>query len=141
MSLSRHLWLTASLALLLVPTAVWKVSAQQGTDLRAPSQFSSIQDTAARSRALFEESAKVLLSPRCMNCHPAGDRPLQGNDQHPHQPPVARGAGGTGTPGNTCAGCHTESNFTLPMPAVSYASIPGHPRWGLAPVQMAWEGK
>ena len=23
----------------------------------------------------------------------------------------------------------------------SYRSIPGHPRWGLAPIEMAWEGK
>jgi hypothetical protein len=81
------------------------------------------------------------MSPRCMNCHPAGDRPLQGNDQHLHQPPVARGPAGNGAPGNTCAGCHTENNFTLPLPAVNYASIPGHPRWGLAPREMAWEGK
>jgi len=23
----------------------------------------------------------------------------------------------------------------------SFESIPGHPRWGLAPIEMAWEGK
>ena len=111
--------------------------AQDRNDLRAPSDFANIADKAARSRALFEESAKVITSPRCMNCHPAGDRPLQGNDKHLHEPPVARGADGAGTPGNICAGCHTERNFTLPAPAVSYSSIPGHPRWHLAPKEMA----
>jgi len=51
--------------------------------------FAAISDPAERSRAIFTEAAKVLTHPRCMNCHPATDRPLQGNDKHPHQP--ARG--------------------------------------------------
>lgn len=135
----------APAAILAVPLffllAVEEAPAQNGSGLRAPSDFTNIQDKAARSRALFSESAKVLTSPRCMNCHPAGDRPLQGNDQHIHEPPVLRGADGAGVPGNICAGCHTERNFTLPLPAVSYRSIPGHARWGLAPKEMAWEGK
>jgi hypothetical protein len=67
-----------------------------------------------------------------MNCHPATDRPLQGNDQHPHRPLADRG--------NPCTTCHTERNFTLAERA-SYRSIPGHPRWQLAPIEMAWEGK
>jgi hypothetical protein len=29
-----------------------------------------------------------------MNCHPAGDHPTQGDDRHPHDPPVERGAVG-----------------------------------------------
>jgi hypothetical protein len=37
--------------------------------------------------------------------------------------------------------CHTERNFTLVGVGMSYKSIPGHPRWQLAPVEMAWEGK
>ena len=43
---------------------------------------------------LFSEAAKVIMGPRCMNCHPASDRPLQGNDKHPHLPPVVRGEAG-----------------------------------------------
>ncbi|HEU0016805.1 MAG TPA: Isoquinoline 1-oxidoreductase subunit, partial [Methyloceanibacter sp.] len=58
--------------------------------LQAPSAFASISDPAERSRAMFAEAAKVLTHPRCMNCHPASDRPLQGNDKHPHQPLVTR---------------------------------------------------
>jgi hypothetical protein len=67
-----------------------------------------------------------------MNCHPATDRPLQGNDKHPHQPVATRE-----TP---CITCHTNRNFTLHERA-SYRSIPGHPRWMTAPIEMAWEGK
>ena len=108
--------------------------------LRDPASFASIGDEAARSRALFGEAAKVIMSPRCMNCHPAGDRPTQGNDMHVHMPPVTRGAGGDGVAGNTCGACHTDRNFTLAERS-TYRSIPGHPRWGLAPIEMAWQGK
>ncbi len=27
------------------------------------------------------------------------------------------------------------------MEKATYQSIPGHPRWGLAPIEMAWEGR
>jgi hypothetical protein len=51
-----------------------------------------------------------------------------------------RGEAGAGVPGASCAMCHTESNFTL-HEAATYQSIPGHPRWQLAPLSMSWEGK
>ena len=54
--------------------------------LRDPSTFATINDVADRSRALFDEAAKVITSPRCLNCHPANNRPTQGNDLHPHLP-------------------------------------------------------
>ena len=111
------------------------------TDLRPVSSFSGIPDQTERSRALFNEIAKVVTHPRCMNCHPAGDHPLQGNDQHRHVPAAPRGEGGAGVAGLTCSACHTEKNFTLSGSTASYKSIPGHPRWQLAPVVMAWEGK
>jgi len=121
--------------------AVTNAVAQDSDDLRAPSAFATIENSEARSRALFSEAAKVIMSPRCMNCHPAGNSPLQGNDKHRHIPPVVRGEAGIGAPGNQCVTCHTQSNYTLLEPATTYESIPGHPRWGLAPVEMAWEGK
>lgn len=115
-------------------------TAQKPDELRSASEFSGIQDPRMRSRALFTEAAKVIMNPRCMNCHPATDRPTQGNDQHTHMPPVIGGNNGGGVAGNTCSACHTERNVTLREKA-SYASIPGHPRWGLAPIEMAWQGK
>jgi hypothetical protein len=107
-------------------------SAQPANILQPPSAFAGISDPAQRSRALFAEVAKVLTHPRCMNCHPATNRPTQGNDKHPHQPLATRE-----TP---CVTCHTDQNFTLHERA-SYQSIPGHPRWMAAPIEMAWEGK
>jgi hypothetical protein len=110
--------------------------AQERNELRAASTFAGIQDTSARSRALFSEAAKVITNPRCVNCHPAADHPLQGDDQHIHQPPVYRGEAGSGVPGLHCAACHSDRNFNLSEEA-SYQSIPGNPRWGLAPIEMA----
>jgi len=106
---------------------------RSSNELQDPSAFAGIGDQQARSRALFSEIAKVLTHPRCINCHPAGDRPTQANDEHPHLPPVWRGAG-------ACQACHTERNYTL-MERSSYQSIPGHARWDLAPIEMAWQGK
>ena len=111
-----------------------------GAGLRDPSTFATVGDQATRSRALFTEAAKVIMSPRCLNCHPANDRPTQGDGLRPHMPPVTRGENGVGVPGNTCSACHTGGNYTLQEHA-SYRSIPGHPRWGLAPIEMAWQGK
>src|SRR3954468_20441104 len=67
----------------LIMAAHWSTQAADRSDLQPPAAFAGIADPAARSSALFTEAAKVLTHPRCMNCHPAGDRPLQGNDQRP----------------------------------------------------------
>jgi hypothetical protein len=106
--------------------------------LKPPSEFQSIANQADRSRAIFAEIGKVLTHPRCMNCHPAGEHPLQGADHHEHRPVVWRSD--TGHFGTPCGECHTEKNVTL-HEAAGYQSIPGHPRWSVAPLSMAWEGK
>jgi hypothetical protein len=102
--------------------------------LRPVSSFASISSEQARSVALFGEAGKVIQHPRCVNCHPAGDRPLQTDEGHPHQPLVVRGADGHGAPGMECSTCHHDANFDP-------ARVPGHPRWHLAPLSMAWEGR
>lgn len=102
--------------------------------LAPPARFASITDQQERSRALFGELGKVLTSPRCLNCHAAGDRPRQGDFQRLHQPPVFRGLDGMGRPELRCAACHQASNFDP-------ARMPGHKPWAMAPVEMTWEGK
>jgi hypothetical protein len=109
-------------------------SAEQTAALAAAESFAHIGDPTARSVALFAEAGKVLTSPRCVNCHPAGDRPLQGEAAgRPHQPPVARGPDGFGTT-TRCGICHGEANFDP-------AGVPGHPHWHLAPLGMAWQNR
>ena len=65
------------MALILMPATAVNSAGPQAV-LAPPQSFAGIGDTAARSAALFTEAGKVLTSPRCVNCHPAGDRPLQG---------------------------------------------------------------
>jgi hypothetical protein len=103
-------------------------------ELRAPSDFDVIADRAARSRALFLEASRVLLHPRCKNCHPSGDSPLQGMDARLHDPPVVRGPDNHGVVGMRCATCHQDRNQAL-------ARVPGAPKWALAPLEMAWVGR
>src|SRR6266536_2045055 len=64
--------------------------------LRPVSAFANIGDPHARAVALFEEAGKVLTHARCVNCHPASDRPRQTDARRPHQPLVVRGADGHG---------------------------------------------
>jgi hypothetical protein len=53
----------------------------------------------------------------------------------PHQPLVVRGDAGMGAPsGLVCTTCHHDANFDA-------AGVPGNPKWQLAPVEMAWQGK
>jgi hypothetical protein len=102
--------------------------------LRGPKDFASIGDRTERSRALFAEAGKVIESPRCQNCHPAGNRPSQGEDMHPHLPRVVRGPDDHGVPAQRCTTCHQAANYEP-------AGVPGHPHWGVAPLEMAWQGK
>src|SRR5437764_15361324 len=54
----------------------------------------------------FMDVYKVLMSPRCMNCHPAGDIPLQGEDNHLHTMYPRRGKDGHGIYAMKCSNCH-----------------------------------
>jgi hypothetical protein len=83
--------------------------------------------------AAFDRIASVLQSPRCLNCHPAGDRPTQGDDLHTHLVNVQRGSDGSGMPAMRCSTCHQEHNNDM-------AGVPGAPHWHLAPASMGWVG-
>jgi hypothetical protein len=141
MNLSRLLAATSAAIVVLTGAVVQTLSQTQhagepvqATALRPVSSFAGIADTQARSIALFEEAGKVLQHPRCVNCHPAGDRPLQGDRIQPHQPLVVRGKDGRGASGLVCATCHASANFDV-------ARVPGDAHWHLAPASMVWEGK
>ena len=126
--------LSAAAALLAIAMTAPAVSDEASDSLAAPESFAAIADTAARSAALFTEAGKVLTHPRCVNCHPAGDRPRQGDVRRLHQPPVARGEDGFGLPAMRCPICHQAANFEP-------AGVPSNPGWHLAPHEMGWEGK
>jgi hypothetical protein len=123
-----------ALVALFIGTLATDAVSDQSDSLASPNSFASIADTAKRSAAMFVELGMVLTHPRCVNCHPAGDRPRQGDTARLHQPPVERGADGHGLPAMRCSICHQQANFDP-------ARVPGHPEWHLAPREMAWEGK
>jgi mono/diheme cytochrome c family protein len=102
--------------------------------LASPESFASIKDPQKRSAAYFAELGKVLTHQRCVNCHPSGDVPHQGDSKRLHQPPVSRGPDGHGTETTHCNTCHGNATF-------EQGRIPGNPKWQLAPIEMAWEGK
>lgn len=60
--------------------------------------------------AAFETVRTVLQSPRCQNCHPAIDRPLQGDLSLIHSMNVQRGPDGHGLAGARCSTCHGKAN-------------------------------
>ncbi len=89
------------------------------------------------SKEAFLAAYKVFLHPRCMNCHPKADIPLQGDDSHLHAQGVKRGVDGKGLYALKCKNCHQDENLKgdyLP---------PGSPGWHLPPanMKMVFEGK
>jgi hypothetical protein len=130
-----RLTMVVSVAALLMGILVADAVAETASDsLAAPESFSAIGDVEKRSAAYFTELGKVLTHPRCMNCHPAGDRPRQGEHGRLHQPPIDRGPDGLGLVTMRCPICHQRANFDP-------GRMPGHPEWHLAPLEMGWEGK
>ena len=79
----------------------------------------------SRARSAWSVVYEVLQHPRCLNCHPAGDVPLQGDDSRPHAQNVQRGPDGHGLFAMRCDACHQKQNGPdahLP---------PGAPTWNL----------
>jgi hypothetical protein len=97
---------------------------------------SSASDRIASEKA-FMQVYKVLMSPRCMNCHPAGDVPLNGDDNHLHPQGVKRGVDGKGLYAMKCSNCHQTHNTPgLNMP-------PGAEDWHLpaADMKLVFQGR
>jgi cytochrome c5 len=89
-----------------------------------------VASTDAAAQAAFNRAWTVFNSPRCRNCHPAGDAPLQGDDSHVHIQNVKRGPDGHGVYGMKCNTCHQLAN----TPGDNIP--PGNPKWSLPPPNM-----
>jgi len=87
----------------------------------------SDQDMVESGKA-FEEAAQVLFHPRCLNCHPAGDAPTNGDDLHPHKFNVKRGPEGKGVEPLNCTRCHGNANKP--------GGPPGVANWHMPPANM-----
>src|SRR6202022_3584549 len=127
MKSETRVWVFASVTALSLSLLTGYAASQTASNtLASPESFRSIADTDAGWAAMFTELGKVLTHPRCVNCHPAGDRPRQGDERRLHQPPVARGLDGHGTDTMRCSICHQKANFEP-------GRVPGHPEWHIAP--------
>jgi hypothetical protein len=109
------------------------------TVVAAPGQTPAAAPTAesiAAGKRAFIDVAKVLQSPRCRNCHPAGDRPLQGDAGQLHRMNISRHSAAAGLP---CTACHQSRNADA---LGLVAGPPGAPHWGLPPAAtpMVFEG-
>jgi hypothetical protein len=83
------------------------------------------EEAAPEVVAAWETVYEVLQHPRCVNCHPAGDRPLVGDEGRLHPQNVQRGADGRGRYAMRCTACHQTRNTPgAHMP-------PGAPTWHL----------
>lgn len=102
---------------------------EKPTGLKNSWEHPAAKDSIASVRA-YQDVYRVLMSPRCMNCHPAGDIPLQGDDSHLHAMFPKRGVDGKGLYAMKCANCHQPTN----TPGVH--TPPGNPEWHLPPASM-----
>lgn len=86
--------------------------------------------------ASFDIVYKVLQHPRCLNCHPDGQRPLQFDNRTPHTMNVVRGPEGRGVAAMQCVSCHGQANATFPHGPPGIAG-----EWRLAPLSMVFENE
>lgn len=136
-------------AVLAVSTIATSEPSRKPSCLYIPGQDSSLYHATAdssrnddkarkeRSLAAFKEAYRVFMHPRCMNCHPSGDVPLQGDDSHLHTQGVRRGKDGKGLYALKCRNCHQDQDVEGEhMP-------PGIPSWHLPPADrpMVFQGK
>src|SRR5271156_4851700 len=139
----KRKWLMSSvLMLLLILVACLPTFARQQASLKTPSNSAhtvlaastaaggAAKSDAAAARAGFNRAWTVFDSPRCRNCHPSGDAPLQGDDGHVHIQDVKRGPDGKGVYGMKCGTCHQAAN----LPGANMP--PGNPKWSLPPPNM-----
>ncbi len=91
------------------------------------------QPSTETSAAAFDQMMEVVAHKRCVNCHPSGDQPNQGEDSHVHRFGVQRGDDGHGVAALSCHTCHQDENN-------NFSGVPGAPHWHLAPRSMGWEG-
>lgn len=97
----------------------------------------TVKNDSIASVKAFEKVYAVLMSPRCVNCHPIGDIPLQGDDSHVHKMFPKRGEDGKGLYAMKCANCHQSENTK------GEHAPPGAENWHLPPanMKMVFEGR
>lgn len=114
-----------------------KASLINGTEKKDEPNNADKKREEEESKEAFIEAYKVFMHPRCLNCHPAGDTPFQGDAGVLHTQGVKRGPDGKGLYAMKCKNCHQDANTP------GEGMPPGHPNWHLPPAnrKMVFEGK
>ncbi len=99
---------------------------------RPPLNNYPVSLTAAEGLAAFGDIFSVVTHPRCLNCHPDGDRPLQTDESIPHAFNITRMSPFKGV---HCTTCHVPSPVGKGTPPIP----PADPIWSLAPKQMVFQ--
>lgn len=121
------------LIIAVIGVSAFRIGHRKAGDIGA----ASFEKDSLASVQAFNDVYKVLMSPRCMNCHPSGDVPLQGDDSHLHAMYPKRGKDGHGVYAMKCTNCHQPTN------TAGLHSPPGNPKWALPPsdMKMVFQGK
>jgi mono/diheme cytochrome c family protein len=121
-----------ALILLATPPPAAPASAPASAPVSAPAAAPATVDPAKAEAAAkaWATVYSVLVSPRCMNCHPDGDRPLQTDAGVPHAMNISRKSIENGL---KCATCHQTQNSEAYGIA---GGPPGAPHWGLPAKEM-----
>ncbi|MCB9763829.1 MAG: c-type cytochrome [Alphaproteobacteria bacterium] len=92
--------------------------------------------TASREEGLaaFADIHAVSTHPRCMNCHPAGDAPLQTDASTPHIMGITRFSPQQGQHCSTCHAVAPVGDGQAPLP-------PADSLWNMPPAEMGFQGR
>lgn len=82
----------------------------------------------------FKDIYAVVTHPRCLNCHPEADAPLQTEQSVPHEFGITRFSPLVGVHCSTCHPAKPVGDGLAPLP-------PADPIWSIAPKQMAFENR
>ena len=126
----------AVLAMIIIAIVIMSFKLNKGSKA-SDLEIQTVDKDSVESVNAFMDVYKVLMSPRCMNCHPSGDIPLQGDDSHLHTMFPKRGKNGKGLYAMKCQNCHQPEN----TPGLH--TPPGNPKWQLPPanMKMVFQGK
>ena len=134
----RHVYIVCTIALsLIATTSLANPKGNTSNDDAKSAQENQLSEEQSPNSELtkagveaFGDVYKVLQHPRCLNCHPNGDAPLQSDDSKPHAMNITRASGEAGL---ECATCHQEKN------SEAYGIVggpPGAPNWHLPEKEM-----
>lgn len=101
---------------------------------RPPLKNYDVTVSEAEGLKAFEDIFAAATHPRCLNCHPEGDAPLQTEASVPHDFGITRFSPMLGVHCNTCHAAKPVGDGLAPLP-------PADPIWSIAPKQMVFENR